>query len=260
MSGFRVVILGCGGSGGVPLIGGIWGACDPDNPRNRRLRPSILVEHAGTRVLVDTGPDIRQQLLAAGVGTLDAVLYTHAHADHLHGIDELRRVNANTGRPLDIYADEATISAIRQRFPYVFEPLIPNQGYYKPCLVPHAAEPEFAVGALPVRAFPQDHGFGRRTLGFRFGPVAYSTDVLELDEAAFAVLAGVKLWIVDCLQIAPHPTHAHLEKTLSWIARVGPERAVLTHMNHHADYAELCARTPENVEPAYDGMVLEVPG
>ncbi len=253
----RVTILGCGGSGGVPLIGGYWGACNPDNPRNRRLRVSILVEEGGTTILVDTSPDLRQQLLRAGVSRLDAVLYTHTHADHLHGIDDLRPVNRSMNAPIDIYGSPETIADIRARFGYVFEPIRPGHGYYKPLLVPHEATGPFTVGDIEVVPFEQDHGFSMTT-GYRFGRVAYSTDVLELPEAAFRVLEGLDLWIVDCLRLRPHETHAHLDKALGWIARLRPRRAVLTHMNQTVDYDDLAARLPEGVVPAHDGLVLDI--
>ncbi len=260
----KVTILGCGGSGGVPLIGGFWGACNPANPRNRRLRSSILVEERGTCILVDSTPDLRAQLLAAGSdGRLDAVIYTHAHADHLHGIDDLRVVNAIRQAPLEAYATPETMAKIRERFGYVLPPLddkrAPNPAgfFYKPVLLPREIAGAFRIGPVEVVPFEQEHGFVK-TLGLRFGPVAYSTDVVELGEAAFAALEGVRLWIVDALRLRPHDTHSHLDKTLGWIARVKPERAVLTHMNYEMDYDEVAARCPPGVEPGYDGLVVEI--
>lgn len=255
----RVTVLGCGGSSGVPLIGNQWGACDPANPRNRRLRPSIIVEQGDVRILVDTTPDLRQQLLTADVGRLDAVLWTHQHADHSHGIDELREVCRLMGRPLDVYALPEHIDELSRRFAYCFAPLGEGQPLYRPVLVPHVIEAEFSVAGVPVRPFLQDHGWSR-TLGFRFGAFAYSTDVVRLDEAAFAALSGIEVWIVDCVRVEPeHPVHAHLPLTLSWIDRVGPKRAYLTHMNQTMDYATVCAILPSGVEPAYDGLVIELP-
>jgi phosphoribosyl 1,2-cyclic phosphate phosphodiesterase len=254
----RVTVLGCGGSGGVPLIGGNWGACDPDDPRNRRRRVSILVDWNGAQILVDTSPDFREQLLDAGVRHLDAVLYTHAHADHLHGLDDLRGMNRLMQRPIDVYASADTLCQIEERFGYAFVPLKPGSSFYKPTLVPHAVDGPFAVGdAAPIVPFEQDHGFST-TLGFRFGRFAYSTDVVELDDRAFEVLAGIDTWIVDCLRYEPHPTHSHLEKTLGWIERVGAKRAYLTHMDIGFDYDELKRRLPPHVEPAYDGLVIEI--
>jgi phosphoribosyl 1,2-cyclic phosphate phosphodiesterase len=253
----KVRILGCGGSGGVPLIGGNWGRCDPNEPKNRRRRVSILVEHADSTILVDTSPDLREQLLDAGTRRIDAVLFTHAHADHLHGIDDLRGMNRLMRRPIAVYGSAATLDTIRRRFDYVFAPIGPADTFYKPTLRPHEIAGPFEVAGLLVRPFEQDHGFSR-TLGFRIGAMAYSTDVVELDEAAFATLAGIELWIVDCLRYEPHPTHSHLAKTLDWIARVKPRRAVLTHMDVPLDYATLRSELPPGVEPGYDGMEIEL--
>jgi phosphoribosyl 1,2-cyclic phosphate phosphodiesterase len=251
----KVRILGCGGSGGVPLVGGVWGACDPAEKRNRRRRASILVEDEATTLLIDTSPDLREQLLDAGTRRIDAVLFTHAHADHLHGIDDLRGMNRLVRAALPVYADRRTLAVIEERFDYVFRPL-EGASFYKPTLTPHAIEGEFTIGGIRVVPFVQDHGFSK-TLGFRIGGMAYSTDVVDLDEAAFAALAGTELWIVDCLRYEPHPTHSHLEKTLSWIARVKPRRAVLTHMDVPLDYASLRGKLPPGVEPGYDGLTLE---
>ncbi|MBI1207889.1 MAG: MBL fold metallo-hydrolase [Azospirillum sp.] len=255
----RITILGCGGSSGVPVVGNIWGACDPDEPRNRRLRPSILVEHDGTVILVDTGPDLRQQLLAARVSRIDAVLYTHPHADHCHGIDELREINRLTQAPIPVYGDARTLAEVHARFGYCFLPLTEGNFYYKPVLTPHVIEGGFRVGAIEIQPFTQDHGF-TTSIGFRFGAFAYSTDVWRFDEAAFAALAGIEAWVVDCVRVEPpHPVHAHLALTLSWIERVKPRRAWLTHMNHTLDYRTLANRLPAGVAPAYDGLVIEVP-
>jgi phosphoribosyl 1,2-cyclic phosphate phosphodiesterase len=252
----RVRILGCGGSGGVPLVGGVWGACDPAEPRNRRRRASILVEDGTTTLLVDTSPDLREQLLDAGTKRLDAVLFTHAHADHLHGIDDLRSMNRLMRATVPVYADAQTLATIAERFDYVFRPLDEGSSFYKPTLTPHTIDGPFAVAGIDIVPFAQDHGFST-TLGFRIGAMGYSTDVVDLDEAAFATLAGIELWIVDCLRYEPHPTHSHLEKTLSWIERVKPRRAVLTHMDVPLDYATLRGKLPPGVEPAYDGLTLE---
>ena len=254
----RVTVLGCGASTGVPTIGPNWGRCDPTDPRNRRRRVSVLVEIGGTTILVDTSPDLREQLIDAGVSRLDAVVITHAHADHLHGIDDLRMVNRLMRQAIPLYADAKTLAEIGQRFGYVLEP-IPEPGrYYKPALVPHEIAGPFEIAGITIVPFAQDHGFST-TLGLRIGGFAYSTDVTELDAAAFAAIAGIELWIVDCLRREPHPTHAHLAKTLSWIARVGPRRAVLTHMDQSLDYRELSAELPEGVEPGQDGLVIELP-
>jgi len=252
----RVTMLGCGGSFGVPLIGGHWGACDPANPKNRRRRVSILVEEGGTTLLVDTGPDMREQLLDAGVTKVDAVLYTHAHADHSHGLNDLRALAYHMGRPIDIYGSQATLDDLTKSFAYAFR--TDAHAVYKRIVVAHRIDGPLRLGAIDVVPFEQDHGFGFKTLGFRFGAMAYSTDVAELDEAAFMALEGVETWIVDCLRYEPHPTHSHFERTMGWIERVRPKRAVLTHMNQALDYEELRGRCPPGVEPGYDGLVIEL--
>jgi phosphoribosyl 1,2-cyclic phosphate phosphodiesterase len=248
----RATILGCGTSGGVPRIGNVWGACDPAEPKNRRRRASVLIERAGTRILVDTGPDLREQCLSANIDRLDAVLYTHDHADHTHGIDDLRGFFINAQRRIPIYADHRTLRTLRTRFPYIFKSVA---GY--PALVEaNQIDGAFQVADIHVQPFTQEHG-PINSLGFRFGPIAYSTDVNGLPEESFKVLAGVDTWIVDALRPQPHPTHAHLDLTLSWIERVKPRRAILTHMTWDMDYQTLCRELPDGVEPAYDGMVLE---
>ncbi|HEX4160726.1 MAG TPA: MBL fold metallo-hydrolase [Rhizomicrobium sp.] len=264
-----ITILGCGSSGGVPRLGGVdgkgdWGACDPANPRNRRWRCSILVQRESangiTSVLVDTSPDLREQLLAAGVARLDGVVITHDHADQLHGIDDLRPVFHVMHRQVDVYTDWTTLDTIRQRFLYCFE--TPADSLYPPILASHViAEPftEFAIdgpgGPVPVRAFSQVHG-SIRSLGLRFGPIAYSSDVSGLPEESFEALAGVKCWIVDALRYLPHPTHANVATALEWIARVKPKFAVLTNLHLDLDYETLKRELPDGVEPAYDGMVI----
>jgi len=254
----RVTILGCGASTGVPAIGPNWGRCDPADPRNRRRRASVLVEIGPVAILIDTSPDLREQLIDARVARLDAVLMTHAHADHLHGIDDVRSLNGLMHAAIPLWADGQTLAEIGRRFGYVLEPPAEPGRYYQPCLVPHEIGGRFAVSGIEVVPFAQDHGFST-TLGFRIGPMAYSTDVTELDDDAFAAVAQVELWIVDCLRRGPHPTHSHLAKTLQWIARVRPRRAVLTHMDQSLDYRELSAELPAGVEPGQDGLVIELP-
>ena len=255
----KVTFLGTGSSTGTPGVGVGWGSCDPDEPKNRRLRPSIMVEEGQTRLLVDTSPDLREQLLRAGVDRLDGVLFTHAHADHLHGIDDLRAVNRAMEASLPAYADAATLKTIEDRFSYVLAPLKRGAtNFYKPCLDPRLIVPgtPFRVGSIEVMPFDQDHGFSR-TLGFRFGPIAYSTDLIEMTDAGYQTLKGIGVWIVSTFGEAPHPTHAHVGRTLEFIARVKPGRAVLTHLSVALDHASLEARVPAGVEVGFDGMVVE---
>ena len=267
----EITILGCGSSGGVPRIGGAdgagyWGACDPSNPKNRRRRCSILVQRhssAGTTtVLVDTSPDMREQLIDARVSRLDAVLITHDHADQLHGLDDLRRVAINMRRRIDVHSDAATFAGVMARFGYCF--VQPAGSDYPPILnahqIPEPFEP-FALGGaggdIPVLAFAMGHG-KIECLGYRFGPIAYSSDVDRLDDEAFESLAGVECWIVDALRYSPHPSHAHVAKTLEWIAQVKPKRAILTNLHVDLDYETLRRELPPGVEPAYDGMTVAV--
>lgn len=270
MSGnIEITILGCGSSGGVPRLGGPgnagnWGACDPENPKNRRSRCSILVQrHSAkgtTRLLVDTSPDMREQLLRARVAELDGILITHDHADQLHGFDDLRQVVIHQRRRAEVYTDAKTAEGILSRFSYCF--VQPAGSDYPPISVMHAIPEPFehfeiggAGGPIPVLAFSQRHGL-MRSLGFRFGALAYSPDVNQLDDAAFATLRGLDCWIIDALRYAPHPSHAHVQLALDWIARVRPKRAVLTNLHIDLDYETLRRELPENVEPAYDGMTI----
>ncbi len=263
MTSMRVTVLGCGGSRGVPVIAQGWGNCDPANPKNRRLRPSVLVEQGlggegqgAVSILIDTSPDLRQQLLAAEVRRLDAVLWTHTHADHSHGIDELRELCRAMHAPITAHALPEHLAELQSRFGYCFEPLRPGDPYYRPVLVPHPVESAFSVRGQSVVPFLQDHGYSKTT-GYRIGNFAYSTDVVRLGDDAFAALEGVEVWIVDCCRIEPpHPVHAHLGLTLEWIARVKPKRAYLTHMDQTMDYDTVCKLLPPGVEPAYDGLVI----
>ena len=258
----RVTILGSGPSSGVPMIGDIWGNCDPKEPRNRRRRSSILIESGDVTVLVDSSPDCRAQLLDAGVTRLDGILYTHAHADHSHGIDDLRWINVAMKAPLPAYADARTLEALQERFGYCFTPLERFEGrplhYYKPVLEPHVVTGPFEVAGMAVTPFEQQHGPRSKTLGFRIGNFAYSTDVSMLDAAAFEILAGVETWIVDAFRREPHPTHAHLDLSLRWIERIAPRHAVLVHMGGDLDYRTLREELPAGVEPGYDGMVVTI--
>lgn len=254
----KITMLGCGISTGVPTIGPDWGRCDPTDRRNRRRRASVLIESRGKTVLIDMSPDLREQLLDAGVARIDAILLTHAHADHLHGIDDLRAINRVMKRAIPLYATAGTLAEIGRRFGYALKPVPPGEHFFKPTLAPHEIAGPFEAAGLPVVPFAQDHGFST-TLGFRIGGFGYSTDVIELGENAFQALAGIDVWFVDCLRREPHPTHSHLAKTLAWIARVGPRRAVLTHMDQSLDYRELAAELPAGVEPGQDGLVIDLP-
>lgn len=254
----RVTILGCGGSAGVPVASGDWGACDPDDPRNRRKRPSILIEAGGARILVDTGPDFREQWLSVGGGRLDAVIYTHAHADHIHGIDDLKSLCTERGGPLDIYGREGVLERIRNRFPYAFREPFGQPPYFRPCVAAWPVGDMFEIAGVPFRTFEQRHGQGWST-GLRIGSFAYSTDVSDLDEAAFEALAGIETWIVGAGHADfPSGNHAFLPVVLEWVERLGPKRVVLTHLNHYMDYRTLAAELPEGVEPGIDGMTLEI--
>ncbi len=272
----RVTLLGCGSSGGVPRFGGPdgagdWGACDPLEPKNRRTRCSVLFQKAHPQfgfkhdeissVLVDTSPDMRAQLLAAKCSRLDAVLFTHDHADQCHGIDDLRVFALQMRRRMPTYIDEATAGTLLSRFDYCFTQK--PGSFYPPILKKVSMPPcgeEFGIegpsGTIPTIAFLQHHG-GVNSLGFRCGPIAYSSDVVGLPEASFEVLDGVHTWIVHALQYKPHKTHAHLDLTLEWIERVKPERAILTNLHTPMDYQTLKKALPAGVEPAFDGMQVE---
>jgi phosphoribosyl 1,2-cyclic phosphate phosphodiesterase len=263
----HVTLLGTGASAGVPMIGGTdgrgdWGVCDPAEPRNRRTRASILMQAApdSGRLLVDTGPDLREQLLACGVPRVDAILYTHAHADHITGLDDVRILNRISGRPLDAFATPATLAELALRFPYAFRPWDPP-GFYRPVLVGRPVNPGevLEVIGLSIQIFEQRHG-QVRTLGLRVGGFGYSTDMVSLDDAAWVTLDGVDTWVVDCFQRhGAHNTHAHLDLVLTWIERLKPRRTVLTHMGTDMDWGWLKANLPPGVEAGFDGMALAIP-
>ena len=254
----KITVLGSGAAGGVPMISVGWGRCDPNNPKNRRRRPSILVEQGGQTLLVDTGPDLREQLLDAKIRHLDAVLFTHDHADHVHGIDDLREVNRAMGGPIPAYGTEETFAKIGARFGYVFEPLdLATQPIFKPWLIRNQVSEAFQVGGLTIDPIDQDHGYGRTT-GYRFGNFAYCTDVHDFPESSLEQLTGLDVWIVGCLTEYPHPTHAHVGKVIEWVDRLKPKQTWITHMSPNLDYAALCAQLPANIRPAYDGMVIEL--
>ena len=268
MSGqLEYTLLGSGSSAGVPRADGAWGACDPNEPRNHRSRCSMLVRRlsgqgakADTTVLIDTSPDLRLQSVRAGVGRLDAVLMTHDHADQAHGIDDLRAFALIQRQRIPVHMDAATHTTLLRRFDYIFH----SQGGYPAICDSHlipAHGTDWQVdgpsGAIPITTFDQDHG-NVRSVGYRMGDVAYSSDVVDLDPAAFAALAGVKVWIVDALRYIPHPTHAHLDKALEWIAQVQPQRAILTNLHIDMDYSAVTACLPEGVEAGYDGLRFTV--
>lgn len=251
----KVTILGCGTSFGVPRIGGDWGECDPAEPKNRRRRASILVEEEGTRLLVDTSPDLREQLLDAGVGKLDAVIWTHDHADHVHGIDDLRAIFHRRGAPIAGYARRETLAVLRRRFGYVFE----GAGGYPPIVEALELADTLAIGPIRVEVVDQPHG-DITSAGLRFDAngrsAAYATDCNVLTPQMRALFEGVDLWLVDALRRRPHPTHPHLAMALEWIRAVRPRRAILTHMDNSMDYAALLAQLPEGVAPGFDGLEI----
>jgi phosphoribosyl 1,2-cyclic phosphate phosphodiesterase len=263
----EVTILGCGSSGGVPRADGNWGACDPADPRNRRDRCAMMIRRPSeqgperwTTAVVDASPEFRLQTAAAGAKRLDALLLTHDHADQAHGIDDIRAFAQRQRARIPCHVDAATRETMERRFGYIFHG---EKGY--PAIadlvaIPPHGEPwrvDGPSGPIPVVTFDQDHG-GVRSVGYRFGGIAYSSDVLTLDEAAMAALQGLDLWIVDALRYTPHPTHAHVERTLGWIAALKPKRAILTNLHIDLDYAELSARLPAGVEPAVDNLRIEI--
>lgn len=262
----KVTILGCGSSAGVPRVGVGWGACDPSNPKNRRRRCSILVEKTSadgaTVVLVDTTPDVRDQLLGANVRYLDAVLYTHEHADHIHGIDDLRPLAIALRKRIPVYADRITGELLQLRFGYCFE-TPPGSSYppilelrpMKPGILTSVAGPGGAVEAMP---FNMEHG-DINALGFCFGGLAYAPDVSRMPSESLRYLEGLEVLIIDALRYTPHPTHFSVEEALTLIETVKPKRAILTNLHTDLDYETLRGQLPPHIEPAYDGMAIELP-
>ena len=261
----RLTILGCGSSGGVPRLGNDWGRCDPNNPKNRRKRCAALIEQIGpegtTTVLIDTGPDIREQLLSVNVTSLDGVLYTHDHADHTHGIDDLRPVAYAMKRRVPVWFDARTRDSLVTRFAYCFQ--TPPGGSYPPILEANDISPPEPVripgagGVMEVIPILQEHG-DITSLGFRIGSLAYSPDISGLPESSIPLLQNLDLWVVDALRPTPHPSHFSVREALAWIERLQPKRAVLTHLTAELDYEELKRELPSHIEPAYDGMVIEL--
>ena len=257
-------ILGCGSSGGVPRLGGHWGDCDPANPKNRRTRCSLLVtrttDEGNTRVLIDTSPDLRHQLLEAEVGELDAVLYTHSHADHVHGLDDLRMIVFNMRQRLQVWADGDTCDQLLARFGYAF--IQPKGSPYPPICELNTIDGPVTIdgagGPITFTPFEVAHG-SIEAQGFRVRDVAYLPDVSAIPDAAWPTLEGLACWIVDALRRDPHPTHSHLAQTLDWIARAAPKQAVLTNMHIDLDHDTVAAETPPHVSPAHDGMTLTFP-
>lgn len=253
----KLHILGCGTSSGVPRIGNDWGACDPANPRNRRRRVSIAVDLGGAKILVDTGPDLREQLLDARIAAVDAVIWTHDHADHCHGIDEVRQLFHNARRPVDGYARPATLATLTSRFGYAFT----GARGYPPTMIARDLPDRLVFGDGSVEVVDQPHG-PITSAGLVFGEggrrIVYATDVNAMTDAMRAAYAGADLWVVDALRHAPHPSHAHLAQVMDWIDELRPAAVLLTHMDQSMDYESLCRTLPAHVRPAYDGLEVEL--
>ena len=259
----KFTILGCGSSGGVPRLGGHWGACDPKNPKNRRQRCSLLIERTtdqgSTRVLIDTSPDLRNQLLEADIGELDAVFFTHQHADHVHGLDDLRMIVINMRRRLKVWADGPTTDALISRFGYAF---VQPEGSPYPSILElndfHGPTTVTGLGGeITLTPFRVGHG-SIDSLGIRIRDLVYLPDVAEMYDEAWEAVQGLDVWILDALRRDPHPTHSHLAQSLDWIERAAPKRAVLTNMHVDLDYETVQAETPDHVDVAFDGMVIEL--
>jgi phosphoribosyl 1,2-cyclic phosphate phosphodiesterase len=255
----RVTILGCGTSAGVPRVGGPggkgeWGAANPSDQRNRRTRCSILVQDQDKTLLIDTSPDVRSQLLDAEVERIDAVIWTHDHADQCHGIDDLRPFALRQGQ-IESWSDERTYGVLSRRFGYCFH--AEGNGFYNPIYRHTVISGPFQAAGLPVVPFLQDHGT-IPSLGFRFGAVGYANDVVMLPEESMKALEGVEVLIVDAMRYRPHPTHAHLDRALEWIDRLKPRRAFLTNLHVDMDYAEVDRTTPAHVTPCHDGLQIDL--
>ena len=262
MASITFQILGCGSSGGVPRLGGVWGACDPKNPKNDRQRCSLLITrqtaNGKTSVLIDTTPDMRRQLLNAKVDNLDAVLYTHDHADHVHGLDDLRMLVLRNRKRLQVWADKQVQKSLNERFGYAF--IQPKGSPYPPILDMNDLIGDLSItgdgGTIDIVPFYVKHG-GINALGFRINNFAYLPDVSEIPEKSWRLLDNLDCWVVDALRYTPHPSHSHLSQTLEWINRVNPKRAIITNMHIDLDYETVCKETPQRVTAAYDGMQIQ---
>jgi phosphoribosyl 1,2-cyclic phosphate phosphodiesterase len=261
---YRLTFLGCGSSTGVPRVGGDWGGCDPNNPKNRRRRSAVLIERRSgggtTTVLVDTGPDLREQLLTAGTKHIDGVLYTHDHADHTHGIDDLRMIAYAMKKRIPVWADKPTLDSLLSRFGYCFH--MPEGRTYPPILREHEIIPATPIriegegGVVEVMPVLQHHG-EIMSQGFRVGGLLYSPDISGVPEGSLPLIQGLDVWIVDSLRYIPHPSHWTVGQALEWIARIKPKRSILTHLHIDLDYEKLRRELPAHVVPAYDGMVVD---
>jgi phosphoribosyl 1,2-cyclic phosphate phosphodiesterase len=252
----KVILLGTGSSSGVPMIGCNCNICQSKNPKNKRKRCSIYIEANGTKILVDTSPDLRSQALEYGIDKVDAVIFTHAHADHIHGIDDLRSFNYLSNKSIPIYANQETLAYLKSKFDYCFLP-VSDKAWYRPSLVGNQVFPneKFDINGIVIQPFAQKHGT-TDVLGVRIGDVAYSVDSNYLSERSFEILQGTKVWVVDCLRYTPSHSHAHLDLTLEWVEKINPERAILTHMSHDFDYDQLKRELPVKIEPGFDGMII----
>ena len=254
----KITILGCGPSNGVPTVTGEWRACNPQNPKNIRSRPSILIQLEDINILVDTSPDFRSQAINAGITGLDAILFTHEHADHIMGIDDIRGIARKMGKQIDVFASSTVLTQLINKFGYLFVTDNNVNGLYRPIYRPRAIIDQFKIKDRTVTPFKQDHGICE-SLGYRIENFAYSTDVVRLTDQSLKLLRGLDCWVVDCLRKDPaHPTHAHWDVVREWIEKIKPKRVILTHMNFETDYDEFLNFLPDGVEPAYDGLVINL--
>ena len=248
----KITILGCGTSQGVPKIGGNWGVCDPDNPKNRRRRSSILIEQDGLSFMIDTGPDFREQCLSANINHLDAILYTHDHADHTHGIDEIRAISQIMDQKIPLYGNKQTLKILYHRFKYIFES---HAGYPAVAKLHEIDLDAFKIENLIFQPIELIHG-GMINFGYKIGNFCYTTDFNKIPKKSEEYFYNLDLWIVDCLRYKPHPSHCHLEQILEYVKKFKPKKVILTHMNWQLDYETLKSQLPDTVKPAYDGLIL----